>query len=151
MDFRNRFLASAARANAEDPEQIEFFAGEFIERLILFEEYILESIRLKEIPHLVRLFGYFPVLELLKSRKLKIYCDAVTMASTGQAGGALESRRVKGNLPLCSYCLDMVRIAYYKDYIHKNLQQIHEIDGISHKEAKKLKLAVVERLAPFQN
>jgi hypothetical protein len=149
MDFRNRLLAPAAEVKAKDPEQIEFLAGEFVERLLLFEEYMLESIRLKEIPHLVRLFGYSPVLELLKSGKLKIYCDAVTMASTGQVGGAVESRRVKGNLPLCSYCFDMVRVAYYKDYIHKNLQQIHEMDGISHKEAKKLKLAVVERLVLF--
>ena len=90
MDFRNRLFASAAKVKSEDREQTEFFAAEFLERLILFEEYILESIRLKEIPHLVQLFGNSPVLELLKSGKLKIYCDAVTMGSTGQAGGALE-------------------------------------------------------------
>jgi len=149
MDFRNRLLATAAEVKAEDREEIEFFAGEFVERLLLFEEYILESIRLKEIPHLVRLFGYSPVLELLQSGKLKIYCDAVTMASTGQAGGALESRKIKGNLPLSSYCFDMIQTAYYKDYISKNLQQIHDINGISHKEAKKLKLAVVEKLVSF--
>ena len=64
MYSRNRFLASAAEVKTEDREQIKFFAGEFVERLILFEEHILESIRLKEIPHLVRLFGYSPVLEL---------------------------------------------------------------------------------------
>lgn len=149
MDFRNRLLASAAEVKTEDREQIKFFAGEFVERLILFEEYILESIRLKEIPHLVRLFGCSPVLELLKSGKLKIYCDAVTMASTGQTGGALESRRIKGNLPEGSYCLDMIRVAFHKDYISKNLQQIHEINGTSHKEAKKLKLAIVEKLVYF--
>lgn len=149
MNFRNRLLASAAEVKAEDREQIKFFAAEFVERLILFEEYILQSIRLKEIPHLVRLFGYSPVLELLKSGKLKIYCDAVTIASTGQAGGALESRKIKGNLPLGSYCLDMIRIAFHRDYISKNLQQIHEINGISHKEAKKLKLTVIEKLVSF--
>ncbi len=126
-----------------------FFSGEFLERSILFEEYILESIPLKEISHLVRLFGYSPVLELLKSGKLKIHCNAVTMASTGQVGSALESRKIKGNLPLCSYCLAIIQIASHKDYISKNLQQIHEINGITHKEARKLKLAVVERLVSF--
>src|SRR3990172_6829380 len=71
------------------------------------------------------------------------------MASTGQAGGAIESRRIKGNLPEGSCCLDMIRIAFHKDYISKNLQQIHEINGISHKEAKKLKLTVIEKLVSF--
>ncbi|HEX3034416.1 MAG TPA: hypothetical protein VHT73_04675, partial [Thermodesulfobacteriota bacterium] len=67
MDFRSRLLAPCAIRKEGSDIEVDFLAGEFLERLILFDKFILDSIRLREIPHLVRLFGDEPILELLKS------------------------------------------------------------------------------------
>lgn len=162
--MEKRLLASVALPS-KTHEGIEFLAGEFLERLILFDEYILDSIRLQEIPHLVKVFGYAPVLELLESGILKIHSDIfLGITSTGQASKAMPSRARKGDLPLCSYCLHAFSIHPYdspeegksenikvvqKQHIHKDLQQFHKIDGISFKEAKKLKTAVAHQIVQF--
>lgn len=103
MDRRTRLLAPCANRKEGTKLEINFLVEEFLERLILFDKYILDSIRLQEILHLVRLFGYTPVLELLKSGSLLIHSETfLGFGSTGQIGNASEYRTKKGNLPLCS-------------------------------------------------
>ena len=46
-----------------------------IRRLLLFDTYILYSVRLKEIPELVRHFGYEGTIALLTSGALEICCE----------------------------------------------------------------------------
>ena len=77
MNIINRLLATCSKRKSSD-EVVEFFAADFLRRLLLFEHYILDSIRLEEIPHLIRIFGYTPTLELIRSGKLLIHYETFT-------------------------------------------------------------------------
>ena len=166
MDFRGKLLAPCATRKEGTKFEVEFLAGEFLERLILFDKFILDSIRLQEVPHLIKVFGYTPVLELLKSGMLLIHSETFgTFGSTGQSSKVSEYRAKKGDLSLCSYCIDPFSIYPYdsprehekdykrdqKQFIHRDLQLINQIDGISSKQAKKLREAVATRVIHFSS
>jgi|GEM_PF-3734692 len=53
------------------------------QKLILFDAYILMSIRLSEIPQLIRTFGFDGLVTLLKSNSLRISCSAIAVAERG--------------------------------------------------------------------
>lgn len=171
MSFSKRFLANCAIPLPESQSNqslqtltpIKFLPGELIQRIILFEEYILESIRLSEIPHMVSIFGVEQVIELLNSGALKIYSDSfMGHGSTGKTSGIFESRRKKGDLPPGSYCIDALRIypfdpsekiiydykrnynKYQIAFIHHDLEQLNDIPKISSKQSKQLKRAVAQ-------
>jgi len=166
MNIINRLLATCSKRKSSD-EVVEFFAADFLRRLLLFEHYILDSIRLEEIPHLIRIFGYTPTLELIRSGKLLIHYETFTgYGSTGHLASVLESRRKKGNLPLCSYCLDPLAIHPYDSpyigrnrsyrenqerFVNKGFTVIDGIDGISHKQANILKSEIAARIISFRN
>lgn len=166
MDFRSKLLAPCANRKYGDKFEIEFLAEEFLERLILFDKFVLDSIRLEEIPHLIKVFGYTPVLKLLESGVLLIHSETfVTFGSTGQSSKVSAYRAKKGDLPLCSYCIDPFSIYPYdsprghekdykkdqKQFTHRDLQLINQIDGISSKQAKKLREAVGRRVIHFSS
>ena len=178
MDFRKRFLANCAEAlpitsrgeTLDTLIPIKFHPGEFIERLILFDECIIDSLRLSEIPHIVRIFGVEHVIELFNSKSLKIFCDSFFgHGSTGRTSALLESRRKKGDLPLCSYCLDALNIhpfdetaekvfdyekeydKYQKEFIHRDLQQLNRIPDVNSKLTKKLRKAVADNIKQFSS
>lgn len=140
MDIQKRLIGPCARfeSNVDD---VKVDMDALIWRLILFDTYILASIRLKEIPHLVKVFGYDGVNSLLSSGILKIYCDATMPAQTGQTS-VIKSRMEKGVLPLCSYSFSMICPHDRKKYISDCLQNLHNIRGFSLKKVIKLKQSV---------
>jgi hypothetical protein len=115
---------------------------------------------------LIGLFGYESVLELLESRILLIHSETFAgFGSTGRISKVSEYRAKKGDLPLCSYCIDPLSIYPYdssredekdyrkdqKQFTHQNLQLINQIDGISSKQAQKLRGAVADRIIRFSS
>jgi hypothetical protein len=108
-------------------------------KLILFDTVILKSARLKEIPFLVRALGFEGTMELLTSRALNIYCEAITL---------IEDVRVNEcrQLPIGQYNFGRVDIADHRKYIHDGLQRIHGIERLTLKQVQKLKRAVAARL-----
>jgi hypothetical protein len=144
MDIRKRLIAPCA-TYSHDEDQITVDLSGFILRLILFEKFIFQSIRLKEFPSLIRAFGYDAVRNLLTSKAVDIHYDALTMGQTGQLA-VLESRSRKGILPLGSYSFSIVRFADRKQLIHDCLQPLHKIEGLNNKQVIKLKREIVSRL-----
>ncbi|BCL61977.1 hypothetical protein DGMP_26700 [Desulfomarina profundi] len=61
-----------------------FDIGEFLTRILLFDEVFLKSVRLNEISSLVKGLGIEQTLELLQRGKLKIIIDSLKLASSGQ-------------------------------------------------------------------
>ncbi len=55
-DIRHRLIDGCSQIIDND-QNIEVDTGYIIENLLLFDRYILSSIRLKELPALVKLFG----------------------------------------------------------------------------------------------
>ena len=115
--------------------------GALVRKLVLSDEIILESIRLREFPLLAQKFGYDGVTELLKSGRLRILCDALTVAQIGQFGA-----RTNGPvLPLGSYSFTTIRPSDQKDYVHAALQIINTA-GLRDKQAQRLRKLVAESL-----
>lgn len=145
MDIRERHLGSISNRTA-DGLSAEVDVGLLIRRLLLFEHCTLESDLLREIPHLVRIFGVGGVEALLKSKSLSIVCDAATMGSVGQNAQLKNSITRGGPLPLGSYCIASVTIADREKYLHDALQSVHDAPGMKLKQQIKLKKQLVPLL-----
>lgn len=144
MDIQKRLIGPCSSYSRDnDDVQVDF--GSLVRRLILFDAYILQSTRLKEIPHMVETFRCEGVQALLSSGVLSIHCDATTPGQTGQTT-TLKSRIKKGVLPLGSFSFSIIKPHDRKKYISDCLQGVHKTKGISFKETKKLKQTVVSAL-----
>jgi len=82
MNIRERHFGRLTDTEAESGE-FTVDIDSFLRRLILFEQCIIETDRLKEIPSLIAVFGAKGFLELLDSGAVRFVCDAMT---AGQAG-----------------------------------------------------------------
>jgi hypothetical protein len=165
MNFANRLLVRCSeRVRDIDAFEVELLAEELVERLLLFDHVILDSLRLKEVPELVRLFGYDETMELLNSGIISIRCEPfASFGSVRRAVGALESRRKKGKLPLFSYCLDPFEAypfmpkkwsSYSENktrFIQFILEEFRKIDGLSGSEIVKLQRSVKEKIVSFRS
>jgi len=130
----------------EDRPEVD--VGALVRRLILFEKCTIESIRLKEIPALVSVFGVDGLLKLLDSGVVEILADFVTTGQIGQTAGIQATIKRGGPLPLGSYSLVTVASADRRDYVHRILQEVHAAP-IPHTSAKRLKRALASRLLAF--
>jgi hypothetical protein len=144
MDLRDRFFGPIHSVQ-EDLETIDVDFGDLVRKLVLSEEVVIQSNRLAEFPLLVRKFGYDGVKELLKSKRCRVHCDALTIGQTGQTT-ALQSRAKKGALPLGSYCFDVVRVADRRALVHDGLQAINEVPGLTARQSKKLRKLIASSL-----
>lgn len=109
---------------------------DFVRGIIIFDRYILKSIRLKEILHLLRVFGYYGLIDLLQSGAVKIHCDAITIGQTGQTN--LKSRIKKGILPICSYAFSLVSRDNWQTYIERCLRENCQADSLTLTKRNKL-------------
>lgn len=140
MDIQNSIYSRFAVIGKTNDDIVIDVNG-FITRLLLFDKYIVDSIRLQDIPQLVKNFGLDGLIELLNSGALKIHCDALSIGQVGQAT-VLKSREEKGALPLCSYDFVSINIADREKYISNNLKATH-IYVPNTKDAIKLKRAIL--------
>ncbi|MCE5310894.1 MAG: hypothetical protein LLG20_24900 [Acidobacteriales bacterium] len=143
-----RLIAPCSTYDLENPEEV-VDVGAIIRDLILFDTVILKSSRMREFPSLIAAFGIEGMTALLKSGRLRIHCQAVSIGQTGQAG-ILEARALRGTLPLGSYSFSVIRIADTRQYLHTCLQELHKTRA-SLKEIIKLKREVVDALVPWPN
>ena len=66
MDMQKRLIGPCS-TYLPKTDDIEFDFNALVRRLILFDKYILYSTKLKEFKHLIKVFGYENVMELLQS------------------------------------------------------------------------------------
>jgi hypothetical protein len=144
MILNNRLIGRSATLHPKSGD-VEVDVGCIFRKLILFDTFILSSIRLKEIPEIVRRIGYESTLQLLNSKAFRIYCDIQTVGQTGQLT-VLESREKKGALPKGSYCFQSITIPDRRAYISECFRESIGPISISKKEKKKLKYAILNAL-----
>lgn len=145
MDFRNNLIAPCAMQSEENRNVLDVDLSAIVSRLLLFDKYILQSIRFLEFPEVVKAFGVGGTLDLLSSKALKLHCDVATFAQTGQLA-ILESRSKKGLLPLGSYSFGVVRAADREQYLHKLFQGLQPRLPLALKDIIKLKRAILDSL-----
>jgi hypothetical protein len=112
-----------------------------VRRLLLFDTYVMTSHRLLEVPRLVSTFGSSGVATLLQSGALRLTCEALSVCDARKVGAPT---RTDSQAVLCKPLV--IQSADPEKYISDALQVVHTVAGIAHKDAKRLKLAIIEGL-----
>jgi len=149
-NLRSRLIDGCSRI-IDNNRNIKIDKGYIIENLLLFNQYILQSIRLKELPTLVELFGIDGLNYLFSSGALKIFCEALTIGQIGQIGqtSTLKTRRQKGILPLGSYSFATVEAFDKNQYMNSRLSVVDDITFLDKKEKERLKSIVFNNLTRY--
>jgi hypothetical protein len=113
-------------------------------RFLLFDKYVLTSVRLKEFPILVRLLGYEGLRDLLSANLLEIRCECLQIAQVGQSGMFGDPI-----LPLLNYKFNWIDANDRTKYVHDCLQGMHEVPGLKHKDAVRLKRGIADSIVPL--
>lgn len=144
MDITKKLIGSCSFLDLSRDETIVDY-DLLLWRLLLFETFILKSIRLKEIRPFTKIFGYSGTTELLSSDALKIQCDATMVGETGR-NSLLQSRKRKGILPVGSFSFNLITPHSRKEYINQCLSDLDSIPELSMKQIKDLKDIVLKNL-----
>lgn len=149
MSLSDRMIGPCCIHLAEK-DQVLVDTSALLRRLLLFDAYILQSLRFKEFPALVRTLDVESVIRLLSSGVLKIECEPL---SIGQNGNSIGPREHKRPLPKGSYSFVVVRGSpgpHYEKYVQKNLAGVQSAleSELSLKQIIRLKKAIVGALLP---
>jgi hypothetical protein len=143
MDMFHRLLAPCSTPILQASDVVVDLGALFL-RLSLFDEYVIDSTRLLEIPHLVTYLGYSGLMELLKSGLVRIYCHAVSVAQVGQADVLLGEREL-GVLGLGGYVFARLTMADPVKYRSDCLRIVNSIEGINRRLKQTLRAEIASR------
>ena len=133
-----------SKCGTVEDEIMHFDVGLFFRNLLLFDNFILDSIRLKEFPHLINLIGFDQTVALLKYRHFKIRCMAQSVGSVGQT--EVLGRTKETLLPFGSYAFAVIKIAYKKKFTSDCIKCINDIPNITFKQKKKLRRLIALKI-----
>ena len=144
MDIARSLIAPCADRiidSERGSDEVAVDLGALVRRLILFDRYILQTIRLKELPHFVRTFGYNGTLVLFQSGLVDIECDAGSIAQVGQFA---EWRRLnsKPTLPLGSYHFAAVQIADRSAFLQDCFSIVNDIPRLTSRQRTNLEESI---------
>ena len=141
LDFGQTWIGRIGTISP-NTDEIVVDTAKLLRYLLLFDEVIVQSIRLREFSVLASVFGSQGLTALLRSGGIRVLCDAVTIGQTGQSdiGGRTNP------LPLGSYSFRWVREADRKTYLHECFQNVKSSRGLTYKESKRLKHELAARL-----
>jgi len=114
----------------------------FVRRLLLFDSYVLYSVRLKEIPEMVRNFGFQGTIDLLSSGALEIRCECAQFAE-GQF-----------NTPACpplTFQFHVIEAHVWEQYLIDCLSELNNAPALSAHEIMDLQTAVVKAVRRSDN
>lgn len=106
MDLRKRFFGFAA--DRDDSGNVRVYPEDLLERLLLFDTYILESIRLHEFKTLIEVFGFPAVSALLKDDSFQLEFDPSMVVQDSTETGF--SRLQNGDLKVTAIRLGIVTL-----------------------------------------
>lgn len=138
MNIQNNLFGLCSKPNSKNKRAL-FDLQSLINKLILFDKFILYSPNLYEISHIVYAIGLNDTLTLLSSGALKLCPELRLVGQVAQTQGFGEV------LPLGHYRIMYGYAHSREEWISKQLQNIR-VQGLKHAEFKKLKLAVVNAL-----
>jgi hypothetical protein len=147
-EIASRLVSFCANRIVDSTRGIDEFTidlGALIRRLILFDKYILDSIRFKEFPYFIRTFGYNGTIALLESGLVDIaYGIDKSPANLGQHA-ELRLSRGKPVLPLGSYSFWYLS-HFNEEILHDSIGNLHTIEGLTTRQRNRLEDAVLASL-----
>jgi hypothetical protein len=144
MDVSRRVIGASAIVSSDDRKVIDVDLSGLMRRLLLFDKYVLVSVRLGEFPVLARYIGYEGLRDLLAANLIEIRCECLQLGQMGQSGMFGNPR-----LPLFSYKFNWIDSHDKAHYVHKCLQELHGTPGLRNKQVIKLKGAIASMIRPL--
>ena len=145
MEITRRLLGSSAIVYQEPAARdisVKLDVEGFIRRLLLFDTYVLYSVRLKEIAELVRHFGYEGTVALLNSGALEIRCDCAQFA---------EGQFSTPACPPLTFQFHVIEAHIRDQYLIDNLAEVNRAPALSSRELMALRSAVVRAVKQPDN
>jgi hypothetical protein len=139
--LRDRQLARFSLYHHDD-ETVTVDVTALVHSLLLFDQVVMESARLKEVPELVRVFGAEGLRLLLNRQALRFQCEAATVGQIAQ----LSIREGRPVQPFGTYGVVVIREGNRGEYVHSCLQELHTIPGLTLKQIIRLKGDVAHRI-----
>jgi hypothetical protein len=135
MNIQNNLFGLCSKPNSKNEREL-FDLQSLINKLLLFDKFILYSPNLYEVSHIAYTIGLDDTLTLLSSGALKLCPELRLVGQVAQTEGFDKV------LPLGHYRIMYGYAHSREEWISKQLQNIR-VQGLKHAEFKRLKLAVV--------
>ncbi len=150
LAIHNRLIGPCLENNATLlPAQPVLNVPALLRRILLFETYILQSVRFAEFPALVRKIGATNVVKLLDSGALKLEIDPNQIGQVGQCAPIRDGKQL---LPRGSvqFALVLVQGGLYQEYVHRCIQEVHHalLGVIPGAHLRKVEESLVRNLLP---
>src|SRR5216683_1301802 len=139
MDIGRRLIGNSAVVSGGKVTSVDISG--LVRRLLLFDKYVLTSVRLQEFPVLARQLGDGALRDLLDLKLIEIRCECLQLTQIGQSG--LFGDPI---LPALSYKFNWIDMHDRQKYIHDCLQDMHDSSGLRHKEVLKIKRSIVDSI-----
>jgi hypothetical protein len=140
----NRRLIGASAVVLPDGKVTDVDISGLLRRLLLFDKYVLVTVRLQEFPFIARYLGYEGLRDLLAANLIEIRCECLQLTQVGQ-GGLFGDQR----LPAFNYKFNWIDAHDKEKYVHDGLQHLHGSAGLRHKQVVKLKAAIAKAIRPL--
>ncbi len=145
LEITRRLLGSSAIVYQEPGARdigVRLDLEGFIRRLLLFDTYILYSVRLKEIAELVRYFGYEGTLMLLSSGALEIRCECAQF---------VEGQFSAPACPPLTFQFHVIEAHDRNQYLIDNLSEFNRTPALSSRQLMELQTAVTKAVRQPDN
>lgn len=146
-DIRQRLLGGLI-VNGPDGHHAGVDNSALIQRLLLFETFILQSGRFWEFPYLIRTFGHEGVRALLRSGALSLELRESLIGLAG--GGSAETQvQVRGSVVRVSPLRYTAgELTFDDEGLEKDFEELSRSAELAGKKAKKLEQSIRARLLP---
>lgn len=113
--------------------------GALVQRLILFDEVVIKSVRLRELPFLVRSFGKSGIVTALRSGIIRLSCEFTSVIEDIALNGVRT-------LPLDQFSFGISELANRESDLNKELLSLQSVSGLKNRERSLIEDAVWEAL-----
>jgi hypothetical protein len=145
IEVRDRLLAPVAVFD-DKGEVVGANLGVLVRRLILFEEVVIDSYAMRELPQLIEVIGPSPFLSLMSSGALRIRADARTIAETSSIGSVGRARNAP--LPHLHYALSHVAPDDPEHHVSLSLGEIRNMT-LGRRTSQSIRRAIVAALVHY--
>lgn len=143
-NINRRLIGASAVLAPNNYEVTDVDLAGIVRRLLLFDKYVLVSVRLEEFPILAKHLGFAGLRDLLEANLIEIRHECLQLAQMGQAGMFGDAV-----LPPFTYKFNWIDATDKRGYAHDSLQKMHKVAGLSHNEVVKLKRAIANAIHPL--
>lgn len=137
MDVRQSIFGEVAIRTGTQVSGVDIET--LLRRLLLFDGVVIKSVRLREIPYLVRAFGSSGFLTLLNSELLKMSCEFTFLIGNVKTNGVRQ-------MPLFHYDFGIADMLQREEIFRKELRSLQGISGLKNPQRVSVEETILDKL-----